>query len=186
MKMVKKCLIAIAVVALLATTVQAAAPNEQVKHDGTWPWTKTYEAIDLCDVKVTLEVGHFAQIEKCGDLKIALKQVNCTDIGKGSGDFPCYGDGVDGPQCITVKARANFVATFGCRFISSDLQIITDNSVYFDGEDTIPGDGEWFNLKLCMKAWKVKLWDSDATSGTPKVGTIMITVKPQTETGGSW
>ena len=178
--MVKKCLIAIAVVALLATTLQAAAPNEQIKHEGTWPWTKIYEPVDLCDVKVTLEVGHFVQIEKCGDLEIKLVQVDCGEIGKGGGDFPCYAD------CVDVKARANFEATFGARFIGSDVNIITEKSVYWEGGDTIAGDGAWYTLKLCMKAWKVKLWSSGVTSGTVKVGTIMITVKPQTETGGSW
>jgi len=184
MKMVKKCLIAIAFVALLATTVQAANP---IKHDGTWPWTKTYEAIAICTLPVKLEVGHFVQIDKCGDLVMKLKQVECGDIGKGGGDFPCYGNGVDGPECITVKARANFTATFGPSFSGSDVNIIDGKSVYFDGGDTIDGDGQWHDLKLCMKAWKVKLWDTGGqTSGTVKVGTITITVKPETETGGSW
>ena len=178
--MVKKCLIAIAVVALLATTVQAAAPNEQIKKEGTWPWTKTYEPVDLCDIPVTLQVGHFAQVKECGDRKMQLVQVPCGDIGKGGGDFPCYKD------CETFDARANFEATFGGVFTSSDLTIIGDHSVYYDGGDTIAGDGQWHTLKICMKAWKVKLWESNTTSGTPKVGTIMITVKPQTETGGDW
>ena len=181
MKMVKKCLIAIAVVALLAATVQAADPAN-MKHEGTWPWTKTYEAVDLCSVKVTLEVGHFVQIENCTNREIKLVQVPCDSIGKGGGDFPCYED------CENIKARANFEATFGAGFTGSDVNIIDGKDVYWEGGNTIPGDGEWVTLHLCMKAWKVKLWDSGTgkTSGTVKVGTIMITVKPQTETGGSW
>jgi len=180
--MVKKCLIAIAVVALLAATVQAADPAN-IKHEGTWPWTKIYEPINICDVKVTLEIGHFVQIEKCGDLEIKLVQVGCDTIGKSvSADFPCYED------CVDVKARSNFEATFGASFSGSDVNIIDGKDVYWEGDDTIYESelGAWKTLKLCMKAWKVKLWASGGTSGTVKVGTITITVKPQTETGGSW
>ena len=182
MKMVKKCLIAIAVVALLAATVQAADPGN-IKHEGTWPWTKIYEPVAICTLPVILEVGHFVQIIDCTDLEIKLVQVVCDTIGKNNTkDFPCYTD------CVNVKAKANFDATFGASFSSEggDVNIIDGKDVYWDGGDTIVGDGSEQTLKLCMKAWKVKLWASGATSGTVKVGTITITVKPETETGGSW
>ncbi len=182
MKMVKKCLISIAVVALLAATVQAA--DNPMKFDGTWPWTKIYEPVGICDVPVYLEVGHYVQVKDCGEdwFVIKLEQVVCSTIGKEAKHFPCYSD------CVSFEARANFEATFGGDFSASDLglTIITDKEVYYDGGDTIAGDGGWHALKLCMKAWNVKLWESGVTSGAPKVGTITITVKPQTETGGSW
>lgn len=177
MKMVKKCLIAIAVVALLATTVQGANP---MKFEGTWPWTKIYEPVGICTLPVYLEVGHYVQIKDCGDLEMKLVQVDCGEIDKGGDDFPCYAG------CVSFDARANFLATFGANFNGSDVNIITDKNLSWPNGDTIGPDGGWENLKLCMKAWKVALWGSGQTSGTVKVGTITITVKPQTETGGSW
>jgi hypothetical protein len=174
MKMVKKCLIAIAVVALLAATVQAGDPANK-KLEGDWPWTKTYSAVDICTIPVYLNVGHFVQILNCTDLEIKLVQVECGS----SGDFPCYED------CETFNARANFKATFGANFTGSDMNIITDKSLSWPDGDTIDGDGVEHTLKLCMTAKKVKLWDTGGvTSGSPKVGTITITVKPQPESGG--
>lgn len=180
MKMVKKCLLAIAVVALLAATVQAGNP---MKFEGTWPWTKTYESIGICTLPVILEVGHYVQVKDCGAdwFQIKLEQVVCDTMGKNNADdFPCY------IGCLDFQARANFVATFGADFTGSDPTIITEKSVYYEGSSDIGPGGGWEDLKLCMKAWQVALWGSGQTSGTLKVGTITITVKPQTETGGSW
>jgi len=176
--MVKKCLIAIAVVALLATTVQAAT-YPAIKKEGTWPWTKIYDKIDICTIPVKLEVGHFVQLYKCNELEMKLIQVNCADIGK-SGKFPCYAD------CVDFKARANFPATFGATFDggAGDVDIISEYSLWWDADrDTILGDGSWEDLKLCMKAWNVELWNAGKTSGWAKVGEITINVKPQNETG---
>lgn len=191
--MVKKCLIAIAVVALLATTVQAIdSPGGSIKQDaqtegGGWPWTQTkvYDTFDICTFDVILEVGHYVQILNCDDLEMKLIQVSCDAIGKDDDDFPCYGDidetDTPGPACVTVTARANFDAIFGANFDGSagDVDIIGGSSVGFVGGDEIPGDGNNHDLKLCMAAWSVELWNSGGTSGTVKVGEITITVKPK-------
>jgi hypothetical protein len=58
MKMVKKCMIAVAVAALMVTTVRAGDPA--IKRDGDWPWT--YKAIDLCTIPVYMDVGHYVQL----------------------------------------------------------------------------------------------------------------------------
>ena len=180
--MIKKCLIAIAVVALLVTTVQAGDTYPAIKEEGTWPWTKIYDEMDICTMPVKLEVGHYVQIYKCNKLEIKLVQVPCDTIGK-SGKFPCYED------CVDIKARANFPATFGARFDDSDsdldTDIIGDNHSLDWGppdDDEIEGTGSWEDLKLCMTAWEVELWNSGKTSGWLKVGEITLTVKPQNET----
>ena len=186
--MVKKCLIAIAVVALLATTVQAIEqPDGFIKLDpqtdpGGWPWTQTitFDTFNICTIDVKLEVGHFVQIEDCGDIDaLKLQQVDCSVIGKDGDDFPCY------EGCRSFRARANFPAFFGATFDGSqgdlDSDIIGGNhSLDWDSTDDneILGDGEWEDLKICMTAWKVKLWASGTTSGSVKVGQITITVKP--------
>jgi hypothetical protein len=184
MKMVKKCLIAIAVVALLAATVQAADPA--AKYEGDWPWTKTYDSINICTFDVSLEVGHFVQIQNCtGDNKreMKLQQVECSEISKGSGDFPCYS------ACVTITARANFVATLGANFDreAGDKTIIGGDKfeLGWTSGSTIGPSGAWEDSHLCMKAWAVQLWASGATSGKVTVGTITITVKPENESGGS-
>ena len=180
--MVKKCLIAIAVVALLVTTVQAGSPS--LKKEGTWPWTKIYDSVNICTFNVKLEVGHYVQLKNCtGDHKreMKLEQVECSSIGKSnSGDFPCYED------CVDLEVRANFPATFGASFDrhAGDVTIIGGDkySLWWDADrDTIVGDGSWEDLKLCMKAWDVELWNSEQISGWAKVGTITISVKPQSE-----
>ena len=189
--MVKKCLIAIAVVAMLATTVQAITqPEGYVKYDPQtdpdgWPWKKTieYDPYDICTIDVKLEVGHFVQIEDCGDIDaLKLKQVNCGDIGKDGDDFPCY------EGCRSFRARANFPAFFGATFDGAQGELDSDiiGSHYdldWDSTDDneILGDGEWEDLKICMTAWQVELWASGKTDGSVKVGEITITVKPEDE-----
>lgn len=176
--MVKKCLIAIAVVALLATTVQAGSPT--IKHDGTWPWT--FKALEICTIPVFLEVGHFVQLKDCHKRKITLEQVDCTSdlMGKDADDFPCYHD------CEEIQVKANFPAIFSGKLDKSggDVNILDKTDVFWlDGKNQIQGStGDWEKLTVCIKAWKVKLWKTSGI-GKKKVGTLTILVKPP-DTGG--
>jgi hypothetical protein len=110
MKMIKRTLIAIAVVAILATTVNAAitewyfpiGDQSAVKVDGKetptfrWPYEVSYKALTICSIPIKLQVGMFVQIEDCKNKKIVLTQVGCTEqvMGKGDGDFP-YRQGME-------------------------------------------------------------------------------------------
>ncbi len=181
--MVKKCLIAIAAVALLATTVQAITIDGAIKEEGTWPWTKIYDTMDICQFPVKLEVGHFVQVINCDDLEMKLEQVDCDAIGQSSSKFPCYGNGSDDWECVTLEVRANFPATFGAEFSSSGPVGLSHDLKWDNDDDTITGDGSDEELKLCMSAWNVELWNSGQTSGWITVGEITINVKPQNETG---
>ena len=184
--MIKKCLIAIAVVALLATTVQAAT-YPAIKHEG-WPWTKIYDSLPICTFPVVLEVGHYVQIWKCNEIKMKLEQVDCSAIGEAADKFPCYGDvdealDLHGPACVTIQARANFPAVFGATFSASGTDIIGANySLTWPSGNSILGGGSWESLKLCMTAWSVALWNSEQL-GTLNVGTITLNVKPPNEYG---
>jgi hypothetical protein len=174
MKMVKKCMIALAVAALMATTVQAGAPapDGSIKRDGDWPWT--YKAIDLCVMPIYMDVGHFVQLKDCSDRKIHLKQVTCTSIGKNNTeDFPCYRD------CEEIQVRANFPAIFGGRVDKNSTGILKDTEVKWAGDKfQIIGGGDWEQLTICVNAWKAEIWRATEPSEKTQVGTLTITVKP--------
>ncbi|MBW7988670.1 MAG: hypothetical protein FVQ84_01420 [Planctomycetes bacterium] len=167
--MVKKCIFALAVVALLISAVHADDPV--IKRDGDWPWT--YKAIDLCKMKVLMDVGHFVQLKECNKRELILKQVDCESIDKGSGDFPCY----DG--CEEIEVKANFPAIF-----NGDLDkvgpILKDTKVYWaDDKNQISGStGDWEKLTVCLKAWKAEIWRATSPDDKTHVGDLTITVKP--------
>jgi hypothetical protein len=181
--MLKRTLIAIAVVALLATSAHALGPDpwtgkqgdhtgikvDQVNMEIIWPFE--YKALDLCVIPVYMKVGYFVQVEKCYDRKIKLVQVNCADIGKNaSGDWPCYLD------CENVKIRANFEAKLGLK--KSTIGPVIDKwEAYFDSGDTVDASGNWNTVTVCVKAWKAQLY-KNAPGSEVKVGEVTITVKP--------
>jgi hypothetical protein len=182
MKMVKRTLIAIAVVALLATSAQALGPDPHTGNfqDGQsikvniqqmdigWPFE--YKALDLCTIPVYMHVGFFVQVYKCQDRKIKLVQVECGDIGKGGGDWPCYKD------CEKVKVRANFEAKLGLSK-SKEGGVLDQWSAYFNGTSTVDASGNWNEIEICVDAWKANLLKN--TPGKEiKVGTVTLTVKP--------
>jgi len=192
MKMVKKILFTIAVVAFLAASVQAVDPGKfKLKFDESsdpsvtdapyWPYEYIY--VDLCDdIKIYMDVGYFVQMEKCGDYKIKLKQVDCDTIGKSNvKDFPCYYD------CESIKVRANFDAKLGGHVHPIVDWIDEDDTkvVYGDcGEGCVPdivvGNGSFQTKKVCVQAWDVKIWESNESIGKKEahVGWLTVTVKP--------
>jgi hypothetical protein len=192
MKMIKRTLIAIAVVALLASTVHAGSYSiwdpyyfsnsdrgYSVKVDGKetkdfrWPYTITYQSLTICNIPVKMKVGMYVQIENCKDKKILLEQVPCADIGKSDGsDYPCYLD------CETFNVRANFEAKMGATLHKEGSVIEGDNfGTYYDGGDVVPGDGDYHEVKLCVKAWKAAIFKA-APGDEVTVGSVDVTVKP--------
>jgi hypothetical protein len=185
MKMVKRTLIAIALVAFLASTAPAAIEvyywgaidkDTGVKVDGNekvyWPYE--YKALDVCSMPVLMEIGMYVEVQDCTDKKMKIKQVDCGDIGKGGGDFPCY------LGCTSFDVRANFDVKMGGRLEKdSSTPVIDKWESYYDGGDVVPGDGNNHSVKICVKAWKAQLWKSAGTIGTEiKVGTLFVTAKP--------
>jgi len=184
MKMVKKILFTIAVVAFLATSVQAVDPGvNQQKFDGMWPYEYIY--VPVCSIPILMDVGYFVQIEKCGDYKIKLKQVACDStnddvlFGKSTtGDFPCYLD------CEEIKVRANFNAKLSGKVENEvDWFAEGDTSVYYLAApgltpNIILGDGEWHTRKVCVKAWDIQIWNAGAQGDEVEVADLWITVKP--------
>jgi hypothetical protein len=186
MKMIKRTLIAIAVVALLAATVNAAiedpyyftGPDKMsaVKVDGKdtptirWPYKIVYDELVVCNIPIKMKVGMFVQVKECKDKKIILEQVNCSDIGQGADKYPCY------LGCVNFDIRANFEVKLGFA-LHKDGDTIVDWAAYYDGGDVVPGDGDWHPMKLCVKAWNTKIYKA-APGDEVSVGSVDITVKP--------
>jgi hypothetical protein len=178
--MIKRTLIAIAVVALLASSAQAAGPDPHTgggnspaikvnieKLEIGWPFE--YKALDLCVIPVYMNVGYYVQLEKCHERKVKLVQVDCGDMEKGS-DWPCYQD------CEDMKIRANFEAKIGAK-LENKTGVIDKMAAYFKGGDVVDASGDWNTITVCVEAWKTKLWEQ-APGSQVKVADLHITVKP--------
>lgn len=186
--MLKRTLIAVAVVALIATSAQAYGPDPEtgkqgpntgfkihpIKMDVFWPFVE-YKALDLCVIPIKMEIGIFVQVEKCHERKIILKQVDCGDIGKNpQGDWPCY------KGCDNVKIRSNFDIKLGLK-LSKIGPVIDQWKAYYDGDDFVDGGSGWKTVKVCVEAWKAKLYEQEVVGKageTFDVGTVTVTVKP--------
>jgi hypothetical protein len=180
MKMMKRKLITIALVALLATSAHAAlsehyfpiGDHHAVKVDGSEKVRRPYEyeVPTVCNIPVKMHIGMFIQIKDCEKKKVVLQQVDCGDIGKGSGDFPCYFG------CVSFEVRANFEVKMGTS-LEKVGGTIKDWSAYYDGGDVVPGDGEYHTVKACVQAWKTRIYEA-APGDEIDVGKLHITVKP--------
>ena len=167
--MVKKTLIAVALVAFMATVVQAANPS--IKEDDSWPGHWVWDTQDICTMPVYMDVGMFVQVKDCNKREIKLKQVDCGEIGKGGGDYPCYKD------CDVVQVRANFDVKLGTKLSKSSGSPIDGWSAWYEGGDVVAGDGGYHGMTVCVKAWKTKIWDA-SPGDKVRVGDLTITVKP--------
>lgn len=177
--MLKRTLIAIAVVALLATSAQALGPDPhtgggnnpaiKVNHESmTIGWPFEYKALPMCEIPVYMNVGHYVQVEKCNERKIKLVQVPCEDIGKS--DWPCYYD------CENVKIRANFEVKLGVDKVKIG-PVIKEWSADVTPDVIGPSSG-YQTVSVCVKAWKTELWNATTVGKEVRVGTIILTVKP--------
>ena len=151
----------------------------EIVYASTGPEKKTkkikYEPVEICKFPVSMEVGHFVQINECNKRKIELKQVACSEIGQAGDKFPCY------KGCDVIEVRANFPAILSASLNKSggDEDMLKETNLYWEnGVNTIQGGtGDWEEFKLCLEAWDVDLYMS--TVGTVKVGEITIGVKPK-------
>ena len=133
-----------------------------------------YKPIELCKFPVTMKVGHFVQLKECHKRKIELKQVDCEEIRKGSGDFPCY-KGND-----AIEVRANFPAIFTASINKNEgnEDLLPEVNLYWEnGVNTIKGTCEWEELKLHLEVCNVD-FNNIPAPGTIEVGEISIKVRP--------
>jgi hypothetical protein len=177
--MLKRTLIVVAVVGLLATSAQALGPDPHTgggnspaikvnNQSMTIGWPFEYKALTICAIPVYMNVGYYVQVEKCHERKIKLVQVPCEDIGKS--DWPCYYD------CENVKIRANFEVKLGVDRVKIG-PVIKEWSASVTPDVVGPSAG-WATVSVCVKAWKTELWKAGAVGKEIRVGTINLTVKP--------
>jgi hypothetical protein len=189
MKMVKKTLIAIALVAFLASTAPADIEvyywgpmsggdlNKEsgVKSDGNekvfWPYE--YKELDICAMPLLMEIGMYVDVKDCKDRELILHQVDCAEIARAANEFPCY------LGCETINVRANFDVKLGTRVVENDTNGDVFNKVegFYDGGDVVPGDGSYHAMKVCVKAWKARLHLASYGEEV-NVGTLYVTAKP--------
>jgi hypothetical protein len=174
-KMVKKSLIAIALMGFLATTVMAGdLAQNPWKFDDEWPKEVIiiYEELEICQIPIYMDVGMYVELKDCDKKEIVLVQVPCGDIGKGGGDFPCYHD------CVDVELRANFDVQLGLKLYKIGTVIDGDKwTAYFSGADTITGDGNYHTVTICVDAWSANIY-SVSPGDKVLVGEVAVTVMP--------
>jgi hypothetical protein len=181
--MVKKSIIAIALMGMLATVSYGQdiwGVTGQVKVDGLWPATITieYTPVEICRIPIWIKVGMFIEVENCGQKKIVLEQVNCP----GGQKFPCY------KGCVTIKVRANFPAKLSLKLYKIG-DIISGGwggdkwKAYFtDGTTTsstwlVTGDGNWNVVDICVEAWDANIYGAEPNK-QHKVGEVAILAIP--------
>lgn len=189
--MVKKSIIAIAVLAMLASVSfaqdQTGQVPGQIKVDGGWPKiiVCNWVPIEICRIPIFLKVGFFIEIKDCDKAKINMVQVNCLPNQTPPQSFPCY------KGCTTIQVRSNFEAQLSLKLYKLS-NIISSSSgkdnwkAYFraDAADTtqnatwiIAGDGNYHSVDICVEAW-----DADIFNGTPgqnpKVGEVAVLAIP--------
>jgi hypothetical protein len=195
MKMVKKTLIAMALVAFLASTAPAAievyyfgpmsgGPLDKesgVKSDGEskvyWPYE--WKELTICEISLRMNIGMYVDVKDCKDRKIILDQVECGDIEKADNEFPCY------YGCTNVDIRANFDVKLNTDLVLNN-EIIDKWDDHFPDGDVVVGDGNYHTVKVCIKTWRTRLYKSNGTFGTEKtIGKVLLTAKPDMAPGWS-
>ncbi|MBN2590896.1 MAG: hypothetical protein JXA96_13610 [Sedimentisphaerales bacterium] len=181
--MVKKSIIAIALMCMLATVSYGQdtwGVTGQVKVDGGWPVTIQYTPMEICRIPIFIKVGMFIEIENCSQKKIVLEQVNCT----GGHAFPCY------KGCTEIKVRANFEAQLSLKLYKIGSLIsgswAGDNwKAYFTDDDgvttsttyIITGDGNWNPVDVCVEAWDVNIYGAGPNTQV-QIGEVAVLAMP--------
>ena len=179
--MVKKSIIAIAVMCMLATVTFAQGDAYdgalKIPEGQHWPCICEYEELTLCQIPVFLKVGMFVKVDCSG--KIVLHQVDCTSIGKAIDDFPCYKGCKDNKLAI----KSNFEVKLKAKFEKSSDIIPNNNktSCYFDdGVNPVSSSYTFIGSKtvdLCVEAWQVNVYNGTPGDEAP-IGTVTITALP--------
>jgi len=200
--MIKRTLIAIAVIAIAASVSYGSNiqgyfpsnddkqlsiynwvdPNDQsdkdeaLKVDGKMEvrWPFDYKYLTICKIPVKMKIGMYIRVDECDDKKVVLVQKDCEDA-------ETVGKGPkDWPcyyGCVTVNILANFNAQ-----IRGDLQ---DRSSVINGDkwsvsaspNTIAGDGNYHPVDLCIKTWQAKI-EKAAAGDEVNVANLAVQARP--------
>jgi hypothetical protein len=150
----KKALVAMAVVALLAVSVQA---GEIKLHE----WPCTFVSVEITSIPVVMDVGYWVKIKDQDKLKIKLVQDE-ADIHKFKG-------------CTDMTVENNFNVIFSCS-ISATGAVPGDYSCSVN-PSTLPAGGG--TVTVCATLVKADLSKTPGNSKDVQVATVKIKVRPQ-------
>ena len=204
--MIKKTLIAIAVMAFVASVASAAlvplagydpfkvypfdeaSDDDSLKVDGkaTVRWPYEFKFLDVCRIPVYMEIGMYIRVKDCDDKKIVVKQVDCADIRAkygtkiGATDYHCY------EGCVkNIEVVSNFAAVLDAEFrVLRDAEgNVKDGGKVIDQADgavtpnEIPASTPT-NVDVCVYMWKTNL-ENFAAGDEVRVGDVFIQAKPK-------
>jgi len=174
--MVKKSIFVIAMMGMFASMAFAGDEAQNPwKFDDGWPHEVivVWEELEICQIPVYIDVGYFVELKDCDKREINLVQVPCSEIGKDSGDFPCYSD------CEDIEVRANFNVKLGSKLYDYGTGIIDGDKydLYYQGDDVIPGDGAYHTATICLDLWSANIYNVPPKYDQA-IGEVAITVKP--------
>ena len=163
--MLKKTLIAIAILGLAMPALAADTSTTKKFHE--WTYTKTYAWATVSQVNVCLDVGYWIQIDFRG---------KCIEVQQNSAlgnPFESYSGCLD-----DVVVTTNFDATLkGTIAKASDAG--GDWSVTLDGGSTyVTGGSGSFPIDICVAGTKVKIKNLDVMSSKQTVAIVTIMVLP--------
>ncbi|MHC4509633.1 MAG: hypothetical protein ACYTAO_11840 [Planctomycetota bacterium] len=196
--MIKRTLIAFAVIAFVASVVPAAntkdtdsyppfevysfdvgqSDDQAVKVDGkkTVRWPFDYKFLEICRIPLKMKLGMYIRVKDCdkSSTEIVLKQKDCEDvlIGKQAKHWPCY------YGCETIKILANFNAEIDAKVVSQSDVIDEDDTKAWADPDNIVGDGEYHSVDICVKTWETKI-EKGAAGDETKVGYVSVLARPE-------
>jgi len=155
--MLKRSLIALAVVALLAVGVQA---GEIKTHD----WPCTFVALEITSIPVTMDVGYYVRIKEQDKLGIKLSQAE-NSITTFTG-------------CTTFTVESNFKVALEAS-VTATGQVPGDYSISKLDPSVVNGGGVSSTpVQVCVKLEKAQLWKQAAGTKDVQVATVKIKVKP--------
>jgi hypothetical protein len=149
----KKALVAMAVVALLAVSVQA---GEIKLHE----WPCSFVSVEITSIPVVMDVGYWIKIKDQDKLKIKLVQDE-ADIHKFKG-------------CTNMTVENNFNVVFSCS-ISATGAVPGEYSCSVDPANLPAGGG---TVKVCATLIKADLSKTPGNSKDVQVATVKVKVKP--------
>jgi len=152
--MLKRSILAVAVVALLATGVQAG----EIK---THSWPCTFVALEITSIPVVMDIGYYVRIKDQDKLKIKLVQDE-SDIHLFKG-------------CTNMVVESNFALELSAS-ISKTGAIAGDYSVSLSSSTAGPGSA---TIEVCATLKNADLSNpANAPGKTVQVATVKIKVKP--------
>jgi hypothetical protein len=154
--MLKRSLVAVAVVALLAMSVQA---GEIKTH--TWPCD--FKALEITSIPVLMDIGYYIRIKDQDKLKIKLIQDTTTNTTfKG---------------CTNMSVESNFAAVLSCS-ITKTGAVDGTYACSITGGGNIPAGSS--TVEVCATLTKAVLGVAGVPAGSTdvQVATVKISVKP--------